>query len=678
MEWDRISRTARITVLVGICVVVLLLLLPAAIKMSTGAAAPEYLGSMRDWLWPAAVGLSFFAVGLLVWERVRGGETSSRSAALDRVESRVRARLHASLATQSRIKLALARQPRVSVRVAGEELDTDDLESVFNRIDQPIVLLGSPGSGRTTLMLDLCLRLIKRARYDPEAPVPVVVDLATWSAYDTRGPMEFGAWLQRELTRRYGISRSAGTIWLRRKRLVVLVDGLDEVTPADRAQCEYDLAPYTSVLCSSRPVAEFVPVYVQPLTRGQLQEYIAAVSPRLDGLQTALDKEPAHWDTLTTPLMLNLVALTYRDREADFPSDPVAGYIVERLAGQRAAGPTIRALKFLARLKRPDLAAPARLPHRRAWIGLVPTRPLWLLFVRGVPAALAGAVAAVSALVGLRFGVVPGAVCAVASCGLAAWVMPLPHVFRPPGRAHGVVVCFVGFLGGLVGGGLAVALGLWLAGLTVGWPPLVSLSVVLVVTFVLALGMVQGQAPLPWAFLITAIPGVAMIWTGPSVLTGLCVGLVVGIFGGVFCAAAGRVWDSVLPAQHARFVVTRPWWVQPLVPLFGLACLVGLPRLDGWLAPSLGLLAGLMITPTAARDYVWPFDSLAEFSAELLSRPLVVGELSLRRRALLHLASDRLLLSHVDGEYRFPHSVLRDHLASCDPIALSGEVRRRS
>lgn len=679
MEWDRISRAARITVLIGICLVVLLLLLPAAFNVSTGAAPPEYLSSMRGWLWPAAIGLGLAAVGLVVWERVRGGETSNRSAAIDRVEMRIRALLGASLATQSRIKLALARQPRVSVRPEGEELDSDDLEAVVARLGRPLALIGEPGSGRTTLMLDLCVRLLKKARYDHEAPIPVVVDLAAWSAYDTRGPMEFTGWLQRELTRQYRISRSAATVWLRRRRLVIFVDGLDEVPDTDRTQAEHDIAPYASMVCSSRPVPEFVSVHVQPLTRGQVQEYIAAVSPRLDGLQTALEKDPAHWDTLTTPLMLNLVGLTYRDREADFPSDPVAGYVVERLAGQRAAGPTIRALKFLARLRRPDLAAPAKLPDRKSWIGLVPTRPLWLLFVRGVPAALAGAVGAVCVMVGLRLGLVPAVVGAVALSSLVVWVNQLPYVFRPPGRAHGVVVSLVGFTAGVVVGLLATVLGMWLATLAMQWPDVVGVSVVLVLTFVLAIGVVQGQAPLAWAFLITIGTGVAMFWTGPTLFTGLFVGLVVGLLGGLFCSAIGLVWGTVRVPQLERLVRLRPWWVQPAIPVAGLlGSSFGLLGFDDPLSPTLGLLIGLMITPIAARDYVWPFDLLSERAAELLARPLVVGELSLRRRSLLNLAEDRLLLSYVDGEYRFAHSVLRDHLAACDPVRLSGEVRRRS
>ncbi|NKE56969.1 hypothetical protein FXN61_09015 [Lentzea sp. PSKA42] len=101
----------------------------------------------------------------------------------------------------------------------------------------------------------------------------------------------------------------------------------------------------------------------------------------------------------------------------------------------------------------------------------------------------------------------------------------------------------------------------------------------------------------------------------------------------------------------------------------------GLGMMGSW-GTTLGVALGLLVTPTAARDYVWPFDALAEVAAEGVTRPLSLGELSFRRKALLHLAQDRLLLTRVDGEYRFAHVALRDHLASCDPTALVRATRR--
>ncbi|MCX2952953.1 NACHT domain-containing protein [Lentzea sp. NEAU-D7] len=670
------TRAARLTALAALCLVTVVLLLPAAISVSTGGAVPGFIGELGWWLWPAVGVMVLVAVGLALWERGRGHETSNRTAALARVESRVKALLAASLAAQTQIKLGALKQPAIAVRVDGEEISSPDLEAVYDRLGHTMVLVGPVGSGRSTLLRELCLTLVERARNDPQAPIPVVVDLATWRAYGARKPTEFTAWLLREMNRRYGISRSAGTIWLRRERVAVLIDGLDEVPRVDRALCESELAPFASVVSSTGPIDNLPSVFVEPLTRGQVLEYIASVSPRLDSLESALT--PEIWERLDSPLALNLLALTHLDKQVDtIGSDFVGSFVVERLSGQRGAGPTIRALKFLARLGRPDLGAPVHMPHRRAWLPLLPTRPLWLLFVRAVPAAYAGGVCAVSFITALRFGLWPASVFVVAASSLLVLVNKVPRVFHPPGRAHGIVTAALGFLAGVFGGLLVGLAGLWLGAIGTPWPYLVAYVFVVVASFFLALGFVPGDAPVPWALLIAAAPGISMIWTGPYVvLAGMGVGFSAGVAGGIFAAAVGRVWRTVIPVQRQRMRQGRPWWVQPAVPVLGTVGLLGgIGALGSW-GTALGVALGLLVTPTAARDYVWPFDSLAEVAAEGITRPLSLGELSFRRKALLHLAQDRLLLTRVDGEYRFPHVALRDHLASCDPTALVRATRR--
>lgn len=676
MDPSGVTRAARLTALAALCLFTVVLLLPAAISVSTGGAVPAFLSEFGRWLWPAVGVMVLVAIGLAFWERVRGHETSNRTAVLGRVESRVKALLASSLAAQTQIKLGVLRQPKLSVRVEGEEFSSSDLEAVYDRLGHTMVLMGPVGSGRSTLLRELCLVLVERARNDPEAPIPVVVDLATWRAYGTRKPTEFTAWLLREMNRRYGISRSAGTIWLRRERVTVLIDGLDEVPRVDRAHCESELAPFASVVCSTAPIENLPTVHVEPLSRGQVLEYISSVSPRLDSLESALT--PEIWELLDSPLALNLLALTHLDRQVDtIGTDFVGSFVVERLSAQRAAGPTIRALKFLARLDRPDLGAPVHMPHRRAWLPLLPTRPLWLLFVRAVPAAYAGGVCAVAFLTGLQLGLWPALVFAVAASLLLVLVNRLPRVFHPPGRAHGILTAALGFLAGVFAGILVGLAGLWLGGIGAPWPYAVAYVFVVVAAFFLALGFVPGDASIPWSVLIAAAPGVSMIWTGPYVvLAGMGIGFSAGVAGGVFAAAVGRVWRTVRPGQQERMRWGRPWWVQPAIPVLGLVgVLGGLGAMGSW-GTALGVALGLLVTPTAARDYIWPFDALAEVAAEGLTRPLSLGELSFRRKALLHVAQDRLLLTRVDGEYRFAHVALRDHLASCDPTSLVRATRR--
>ncbi|NUT47893.1 MAG: hypothetical protein HOV94_11375, partial [Saccharothrix sp.] len=98
----------------------------------------------------------------------------------------------------------------------------------------------------------------------------------------------------------------------------------------------------------------------------------------------------------------------------------------------------------------------------------------------------------------------------------------------------------------------------------------------------------------------------------------------------------------------------------------GLAVLAGAQARPSALGAATGLLAGLAVTPILTR----PFHPVAE----LLARPLALDEFPLRRKAILQAARDRVLL--VDA-HRFPHDLVRDHLAERDPAELAADVERR-
>ncbi|MFD7654642.1 hypothetical protein ACFV4N_11760 [Actinosynnema sp. NPDC059797] len=653
MDTRRLARASRLTALITAGGVTGLVLVPIAVNTVTGGSAPHVLGPYARWLWPALAVLSAVTAALAAWEplralllRRRPAHPAHRSAALDRVEAHVRDRLDGSLAAEVRLKLGVA--PAVGPRLPG-------------RVRSALVVLGEPGSGRTTLLLELAGRLVAAAREDPLRPVPVVVDLGGW-----RRDRDFGEWLLGVVAERYRIAPRVARRWLRDRDLLWLFDDLDELPEADRAECLdriIALKPAPVVLCASdrgdgwRRLPRHEVVRVEPLRREDVLDLVDACAPRLDGLHEALRKDPDLWDEVRTPLAFALLALGYRAGRAEYRG-VVETYLVES-AARGPGGPerVVRALRFLALVarRRRDLVVRARLPRREVWLDFVGEAAVWRVFRRAVPGALAGGAAALCFVVGVRLGLVPAAFAAVAT------ILVPRSGFAASGSGRGAAWAAAGFAAGAVVVGGVAAAGAWLGGQVARWPAAVVFVLVVAVALAVAYA---GTRDRYWAVACALAPAGVMVLTGPSpgLVAGLGAGLAVGAVTGAFLGGVTAVWSDL-----GRPAAAGLRWL-PLAGLVGvgLAVPAGADVRLAALGPATGLLVGLAVTPIANR----PFDALAE----PLSRPLALDEFPLRRKALLRSARDRVLL--VEG-YRFPHALVRDHLAGCDPVELAACVARR-
>lgn len=88
-----------------------------------------------------------------------------------------------------------------------------------------LLIVGGPGSGKTVLLLALALYLVKKALEDASQPLPVIFNLASWSPTYER----FDEWMTAMLTRGYGLSPEFAGQMLAERRIVFLLDGLDEL-----------------------------------------------------------------------------------------------------------------------------------------------------------------------------------------------------------------------------------------------------------------------------------------------------------------------------------------------------------------------------------------------------------------------------------------------------------------
>jgi ATP-dependent Clp protease adapter protein ClpS len=200
----------------------------------------------------------------------------------------------------------------------------------FDEIEQgrTLLILGEPGSGKTTTLLELTRYLIEDAEQDIQQPIPAVFNLSSW--VDEKQPIS--DWLVEELHTQYHIPKQIAQIWVATEQLMPMLDGLDEVREQLRPSCVRALNQFCQeygqaeiVVCSRIRDYEVLPerlqfqsaIYLMPLTPDQIQQYLADAGSGMAAVKTALSQDAALRELVTTPLMLSIITLAYQGISAE-------------------------------------------------------------------------------------------------------------------------------------------------------------------------------------------------------------------------------------------------------------------------------------------------------------------------------------------------------------------------
>lgn len=591
------------------------------------------------------------------------------------------------------------------------------IADVFGADGMPsrLVVLGEPGSGKSILAQSLTLALLRGVpgarsgggvKADPAKAVPVLLPLATW---DPRVALQDWAaaqmartypWLGKEIQARGAASRTLAGRLLDQGRVLIVLDGLDEVSAENRQTAFRKLSEAAHknqpmvVTCRTREYAQIVhdarhpmprtPVIrLHPMPLGDVRDYLTAAGQgsggRVAQLVNQLDAAP-HGplaQALRLPLALWLVATVYQDPDKDpaelaqYPgreeilkhlldglvtaaySVPAGGY--PAIEDPEAVATARRRLTKIADYLGPGLRSQNidwwRLPEKVPRLftgGLIGTLVGCVL---GAAVGLAAAVrfsSSMGTLLGIVFGIVTGALGGVTSA------RPQAHPFTVQFRFRWDYWRFMGCLTVAAAVGLTTGYAIHLGG-----------------------GLVAGLITAAAVGPACAVPCIRAFGRAPGITAGLTASTALGLASGLSAGNGHPVWSGLV----AGLVFLISAWV--LVGLFQPAQdksvvspqslldrdRIGALVVAGTAGVAFGVVYGITLGPlfaVAATVALTATVSLtvSAWGAFTAARVWLAlsGVFPLRIMSFLNEAHVRGVLRQAGGSYQFRHIVLKEAL----------------
>jgi hypothetical protein len=201
------------------------------------------------------------------------------------------------------------------VTLSSDEVQTE-IKNIFREAKGRLLIIGVPGAGKTVVMLQLVLALLK----EKTNVIPVLLNLASWQS----SFVKLEAWLDEILPAEMGVNSVLARKVMREIPLVLLLDGLDEVNEEDRKSCLEAIGTYgadarNQFAIASRKQAYVevkmdAPVYLQieveQLGLEQIKEELKRIGylqPEALPLLKAIQKDMLLGEVAKTPFYLNVL-----------------------------------------------------------------------------------------------------------------------------------------------------------------------------------------------------------------------------------------------------------------------------------------------------------------------------------------------------------------------------------
>ena len=249
-------------------------------------------------------------------------------ALLKAVASEVESRLEQSLHNKVYIELDKEQDPNQVQTPWDMELKTSKnpseqlpagtkIERIFDRddINGRLLILGAPGSGKTTTLLELAKVLVVRAQKNPELPVPVLLNLSSWK----EDKQSIADWMATALKlKSYGFRVDICKRFVVNGRILPLLEGLDELASDRQEGCVQKINEFLQEWMGNLVVCSRIEEYqhyeallglnnsivLQPLRREQIRDYVQSES-----LWQLIEADSDLMELAQIPLMLNMMVV---------------------------------------------------------------------------------------------------------------------------------------------------------------------------------------------------------------------------------------------------------------------------------------------------------------------------------------------------------------------------------
>jgi hypothetical protein len=168
-------------------------------------------------------------------EHLKGNERAKKlQDQIGRYQNRCNQKLDGCLEISLRVKQAWDSKDSkiISTQFADDAEDNaiDVITGVF-KANGRLLIVGEPGSGKTVLLLKLAIKLLDELPTNNlnNGLIPIVFNLASWS----ERCVNFGDWLNDVLVSGYGLSKGFASELLLKQKIILLLDGLDELARND-------------------------------------------------------------------------------------------------------------------------------------------------------------------------------------------------------------------------------------------------------------------------------------------------------------------------------------------------------------------------------------------------------------------------------------------------------------